>query len=136
MKAKLDYIFEYNGEEESVEYFNTLKKSLGDTTDRYNELYMDYINMTTNSDDERADIRGQREDSIRELKSRIQLYNNTGNVHYVVEATELYLQDITRLNGLLQELQWSLYQVETIDDKHYLVREGLSRQDLEIDVKN
>lgn len=136
MKAKLDYIFEYNGEEESVEYFNSLKKSLGDTTDRYNDLYMDYINMTTNSDDERADIRGQREDSIRELKSRIQLYNNTGNVHYVVEATELYLQDITRLNGLLQELQWSLYEVETIDDKHYLVREGMSRHDLEVDVKN
>ena len=36
MKAKLDYIFEYDTEETSVQTFNALKKTLGETTDRYN----------------------------------------------------------------------------------------------------
>ena len=138
MKAKLDYIFEYDTEETSVQTFNALKKTLGETTDRYNELYINYINMITNNEniDEIKSTIEKREEIILELKSRIQLYNNTGNVHYVVEATELYLRDIERLNKTLQNLQWSQYDVESVDDKHYLIREKLTRTDMEIDFKD
>ena len=137
MKSKLDYIFEYDTEESSVQTFNILKKTLGEITDRYNEIYINYINIITNNEnnDEVLSLIQKRQDTIQEFKSRINLYNNTGNIQYVVEATELYIRDITKFNNTIQQLEYSLYDVEFENDKYYLIREKLTNATLEVEVK-
>jgi len=142
--TKLNYVFNYTPEDESIVKFNELKTNLNDITDNYNSLNVQYINIVDNLDksDEISAKLINREELINEIKSRISLFKSTNNIQYIKECVELFVKDLTLLNNELRELQYSVMTVEK-DEKNelkktqilsYLIKDIYTVKQLEIDI--
>lgn len=133
--TKLDYVFNYTSEDDSIIKFNELKTNLNDLTDNYNSLYTQYINIIYNLD--KNDILTtkliNREDLINSIKSRILLFNTTNNIQYIKECIEIFMKDLTILNEELRELQYNIINVEKVDNQYYLIKDIYTLKELEID---
>ena len=134
--TKLNFIFSYDSEEQSVGKFNELKKKLNSTAEKYNELYIQYLNIINNQ--ENSDIIKTRlidkGEIIKEIKSRIQLFKQTNNITYIKECIELYITDLVTINDELKNLKYSVYEVEKIKENNYLLKEKYSIEELEINI--
>ena len=132
--TKLDYVFNYTSEDESIVKFNELKTNLNDITDNYNTLYTQYINITHNLDNNDT-IMGKllnRADLINSIKSRMSLFKSTNNVKYVKECIELFITDLTQLNRELRELQYNIINIEKIDNEYHLIKDSYTLKELQI----
>ena len=134
--TKLNFIFSYDSEELSVAKFNELKKTLNSTAEKYNELYIQYLNIINNQ--ENSDIIKTRlidkAEIIKETKSRIELFKQTNNISYIKECIELYITDLVTINDELKNLKYSVYEVEKIRENNYLLKENYTIQELEINI--
>lgn len=142
--TKLNYVFNYIPEDESIVKFNELKTNLNDLTDNYNSLFTQYINIIHNIDknDEISAKLINREELITEIKTRITLFKSTNNIQYIKECVELFVKDLTILNKDLRELQYRVITVEK-DEKNeqkkthilsYLIKDVYTFKQLEIDI--
>lgn len=132
--TKLDYVFNYTSEDESIVKFNELKTNLNDITDNYNTLYTQYINITHNLDNNDTIMTKllNRADLINSIKSRMSLFKSTNNVKYVKECIELFITDLTQLNRELRELQFNIINIEKIDNEYHLIKDSYTLKELQI----
>lgn len=135
--TKLDYVFNYTIEDESIQKFNELKKNLNDLTDNYNSLYTQYINIIHNLDKNDIIMTKliNRAELIESIKSRISLFNTTNNIKYIKECAEMFITDLSVLNKELRELHYNIINIEKIDDKFHLVKDIYTLKELEIDIR-
>ena len=132
--TKLDYVFNYTSEDESIVKFNELKTNLNDITDNYNTLYTQYINITHNLDNNDTIMTKllNRADLINSIKSRMSLFKSTNNIKYVKECVELFITDLTQLNRELRELQYNIINIEKIDNEFHLIKDSYTLKELQI----
>lgn len=132
--TKLDYVFNYISEDESIVKFNELKTNLNDITDNYNTLYTQYINITHNLDNNDTIMTKllNRADLINSIKSRMSLFKSTNNIKYVKECVELFITDLTQLNRELRELQYNIINIEKIDNEYHLIKDSYTLKELQI----
>ena len=132
--TKLDYVFNYISEDESIVKFNELKTNLNDITDNYNTLYTQYINITHNLDNNDTIMTKllNRADLINSIKSRMSLFKSTNNIKYVKECVELFITDLTQLNRELRELQYNIINIEKIDNEFHLIKDSYTLKELQI----
>ena len=132
--TKLDYVFNYTSEDESIVKFNELKTNLNDITDNYNTLYTQYINIIHNLDNNDTIMTKllNRADLINSIKSRMSLFKSTNNIKYVKECIELFIRDLTLLNRELRELQYNIINIEKIDNEYHLIKDNYTLKELQI----
>lgn len=142
--TKLNYIFNFITEEKSIELFNKIKESITSNTNIYNDLYIKYVNITTNlqKKDEINNALINHKSTIDDINRRIELYKKTNSITYINEVIEIYINDLQSLTDKLKKLQYKNYHVETKEISettskklllNVLVKNIYNIKDLEID---
>ena len=140
IKIKLDYMLGFLTEEDSIVNFNTLKKELSDTYEKYRELLESYVKTTNNTEnlDEIKIKKDEKLKYINEIKSRVEKYRFNNNYSEIKEIVEIYSNDLVKIIDEIKGLEYKNYYIYTdsIDNKHILQKDLYSLKDLEIQINN
>ena len=104
---KLDYLFNYINEEESVSKFNIIKDELNNLYNEYNktlELYFFVTNNNENNDNIKSK-QIEQYNHIERFKELSNKYNHTKDIIYLKEAIELYITKISVMDKVIFDLK-------------------------------
>tara|TARA_R110002012_G_C11495950_1_gene596727 strand:- start:77 stop:829 length:753 start_codon:yes stop_codon:yes gene_type:complete len=134
--TKLNFIFNYTSEDNSITEFNQLKEKLNILSEKYTLLYKQYLTIINNL--EKIDTIKikliDKEELINQIKFNMNLFKSTNNISYVKEVVEIYINDLKTIITELNTLQYNLYIIEKVEDENYLLKDKYSIKDLEINL--
>lgn len=117
IKVKLDFLFNYNNQQISLDLFNKFKKELEDINVKYSDLILNYNNITNNSD-----LKKELNDKLlsqHELLDRIKIINDeyikTQSIYYINDLVELYINECIKMNDNILNLKYKYNNVEKIN---------------------
>lgn len=117
IKVKLDFLFNYNSQQISLELFNKFKKELEDINIKYSDLILKYNNITNNSE-----LKKELDNKLlsqNELLNRIKIinneYTNTKSIYYINDLVELYINECIKMNDNILNLKYKYNNVEKIN---------------------
>lgn len=119
IKVKLNFLFNYNNQEKSLELFNKYRKNLENLNTNYNNLFIKF-NEIINNDERNLKIK---ENFLlkHELIDRVEILNNefnsTNNSGYIKDIVELYINELNKITIKLMDYKYELNLVQEIDDK-------------------
>jgi len=114
---KLDYLFNYINEDESVKKFNIIKDELNNLYSEYNktlELYF-YVTNNTEINDNIKSKQLEQYNFIEKFKNLSKQYSETKDTIYLKEALDLYITKISVIDKVIFELKNKSNYVETIN---------------------
>ncbi len=123
IQTKLNFLFGFSSEKDTVATFNYLKSQLVEEVKKYqkiNEKYMSIIHDLPNRD-EINKLNITLKTLIHDFKNLIKQYDETSDNQYLKDASNLYANQMVKV---IKELQKLKYSVQTIcsnlddDDKH------------------
>lgn len=133
---KLDFVFNFISEEKSIQKFTELKEKLTQASNRYIEIYDNYLKIKNNLD-KQDDLRVKlidKEELIQHIKTNMNLYKTSNNISYIKEIIELYNNDLQKIIQEINKIQYHQYTTEYRDEQNFLVKEQYVLKDLEIDI--
>jgi hypothetical protein len=113
---KLDYLFNYISQEESIKKFENIKEQLSVLYEKYNKELKSYYSITNNVEINNIIETKQLElyILIDEFKKIVDLYKNTREINYIKDAIEIYINKIITINNDISEFQ---YQKQFLQDE-------------------
>ena len=104
---KLDFLFNYVNEDESVKKFNKIKDELNDLYNEYNKTLELYFFVTNNNEtnDNIKSKQIEQYNHIENFKELSNKYNNTKDIIYLKEAVELYITKISVMDKIIFDLK-------------------------------
>lgn len=120
IKVKLDFLFNYNNQEKSLQLFNKYREDLENLNTNYNNLFIKF-NEIINNDDRNLKIK---ENYLlkHELMNRLEIlnteFNSTKNPNLIKNMVELYISELDKINIELMNYKYELNLVQETDDKN------------------
>lgn len=116
IKVKLDFLFNYNNQQISLELFNKFKKELEEINVKYSDLILNYTSITNN-----LDLKHEIDNNLlsqHELLEKIKIINNeyitTKSIYYINDLVELYINEFIKINNNILNLKYKYNNVEKI----------------------
>jgi hypothetical protein len=119
IKTKLNYFFNFENEDSTVENFKELKKSYTENMETYTD-YLDEFNDKVNNNDNKREIQQTRLDiheSKEKIKKAIKLYKEENKQEYIKEAVDEYKDVLLKLIEKYNTLQYNYYTMEIQNKK-------------------
>lgn len=117
IKVKLDFLFNYNNQEMSLQLFQKYKEELQNLNSNYNDLFIKYMEIVNN--EERKNKINENILMQNELINKVKLlnkeFNKNGSAFLITEIVELYINELLKLNLVLINLKYEYNDVEVID---------------------
>ena len=119
IKVKLNFLFNYNNQEKSLQLFNKYRENLENLNTNYNNLFIKF-NEIINNDERNLKIK---ENFLlkHELIDRVEILNNefnsTNNPGYIKDIVELYINELNKITIKLMDYKYELNLVQEIDNK-------------------
>tara|TARA_R110002072_G_scaffold263208_1_gene422048 strand:+ start:9 stop:824 length:816 start_codon:yes stop_codon:yes gene_type:complete len=117
IKVKLDFLFNYNNQEISLQLFKKYKDELQNLNSNYNDLFMKYIEIVNN--EERKNKINEnilvQNDLINKVKLLNKEFNKNGSIFLITEIVELYINELLKLNLVLLNLKYEYNNIEIND---------------------
>ena len=117
IKVKLDFLFNYNNQQLSLELFNKFKKELEDINIKYSDLLLNYNNIINNSD-LKEDINNNlilQHELLQKIKIIDNEYNTTKSIYYINDLVEIYINEFIKINNKLLNLKYKYNNIEKLD---------------------
>jgi hypothetical protein len=135
---KNDLLFGYISSENAVEKFDELKNDIKSTTEIF-EIFFDDLNNIINNPEKKNKLEKSKKDfyeNVDALKSMIQEFKKSNSTQYIIDAIELYKNEILPKTKKIMKYSYAYNNVEYDDDdgKYYLIQKKNTIQEFEIDV--
>lgn len=132
---KLDYMFDYIDDNESIKKFEKLKINLNNSYDIYNKL-LDNFNIITKKNSSYfntlEDKKTNLNENIEKYKKLCDMYKSTNQSIYKKEAILLYINNIMKINNDILNYKYNLIFVDNIDQENILNLNTYTIDQLEI----
>ena len=136
ISTKLDYMFGFKNQSDTIQKFEELKTDLVKIVKSYQENTQRYIDTIYNSSNkEKIDIlNGQLDSNIISFKELIENYNKEGDLQYVKDALELYVNTIKIISKELNTLKYKVQEVYKDKDTeiNYLIQKTYTLSQLQL----
>lgn len=138
IKAKLDFLFNYKTEEETVSIFENLKEDLNNVQQQNINLFH-IIEEAKGDSKEKIQFLKEKEkdlyEKIQNYKDIIKIYKTTGESKYLKDAIELYNTSIKKNAQDLMKLKYKTTHIEKDEDGvNIFYQKRYNIQDLEVPV--
>lgn len=133
--TKLDYLFTIQDSENTKETFNKLKTNFVELTNQYQKYVTYYSNLINNKDDQLAlkDLNITLFSNIETIKNNINEFNKTGDLQFIKESIDLYVNTLTPLVKRILNLNYPINYIYTDDNNvNYLIQNEFKYSDLDI----
>lgn len=120
IKVKLDFLFNYNNQEKSLQLFNKYKEDLENLNINYNNLFIQF-NEIINNDERNLKIKENflsKHELIDKLEILNMEFNSTKNSGYIKDMVELYINELNKITITLMNYKYELNLVQLTDDKN------------------
>ncbi len=121
IKLKLDLIFKYLSEEETLEKFDEIISEYESESEWINTLTQEMIQITNKlSNKPRIQaIKHENEQHFTFMKNSLETYKETNEPNILTDILQTYVNNIVPNIHELRQLQYDYYTIETEDDKEY-----------------
>jgi len=138
IKDKNDLLFGYITSEEAVKRFDNIKEDMKSTNELYDLFFQqlnEIIDNTKKKEDYQTLLKGFYE-NIESFKSMIQEFEESANTQYIIDAIELYLDEILPKSDKIMEKTYSYNAVDYNEDDntYHLDQKKYRLQQFEMDV--
>jgi len=138
IKDKNDLLFGYITSEEAVKRFDNIKEDMKSTNELYDLFFQqlnEIIDNTKKKEDYQTLLKGFYE-NIESFKSMIQEFEESANTQYIIDAVELYLDEILPKSDKIMEKTYSYNAVDYNEDDntYHLDQKKYRLQQFEMDV--
>lgn len=132
---KLDYMFDYIDDNESVKKFDQLKINLNNSYDIYNKL-LDNLNIITKKNtsyfNTLQDKQNNLDEYIEKYKKLCDMYKSTNQSIYKKEAILLYINNIMKINSDILNLKYNSILHDNINEENIIKFNTYNIDQLEI----
>jgi hypothetical protein len=141
IKAKLDYFFNFENEDNTIKNFKELKKNYMEDMETYTD-YLDEFNQTVDNSENKKEINKTIIDiyeSKQNIKMLIKSYKEEGKIEFIKEAVEENINVLQKLISKYNTLKYNYYTIETTrnkdkPDSHMLFKKTYTVKDTEITI--
>ena len=108
IQTKLNFLFGFNNESATIEEFNKLKAELIVEVQKYQVVYTHYLSIINNLN-KKKQLAQQEDDiiiQIEKFKDLINKFDESNEITYLKEATELYINNITKIANTIRDLKY------------------------------
>ena len=135
INTKLDFLFGFVSESETVARFNDLKSDLVNIVKKHQKMNEKYISIVQDlpNRDEILKLNSILEATIRGFKNLITQFDETGEIQYIKDAGQLYVNEIVKISDKLQSLKYTeQYVYLDPDNNNNLVQKTYKSSELEV----
>lgn len=138
--TKLNFLFKFNSESETIEEFSKLKEDLVNQVKMHKKIYDKYNNIVNNLLNQEEIVARKNEllTYNMNLSELIKKYEQTEDIIYLKESVELYIHNIKHTVQQLQLLEYKYNSVEYNENEYnnILVQENYTQLQLQIPIDN
>jgi hypothetical protein len=119
IETKLELLFNYVNERETIERFESLRDELIIENDKYTKLLKDLSNVISNTDD-KTELQESQQilyEEIENIKTLIFNYKTTQDISHIKEATEIYINTILDIVKKIRELKYKFILIDIVKKK-------------------
>ena len=111
--TKLDYLFGFVSHSSTITKFNELKNNLVKLVKEYQDNINKYVNTIYNYENTSKinQLNTQLDENIISFKENIKYFNETGEISYLKDSVELYVNTIKIINKQLNEAKYKLQEI-------------------------
>lgn len=111
--TKLDYLFGFTNHSSTISKFNELKNNLVKIVKEYQDNINKYVNTIYNYENisKINQLTTQLDENIITFKDNIKYFNETGEISYLKDSVELYVNTIKIINKQLNEAKYKLQEI-------------------------
>jgi hypothetical protein len=119
IETKLELLFNYVNEKETIERFELLRDELIIENDKYTKLLKDLSNVIYNIEDKEELQESQQilYEEIENIKTLIFNYKTTQDMSHIKEATEIYINTILDVVKKIRELKYKFIVIDIVKKK-------------------
>ena len=119
IETKLELLFNYVNERETIERFELLRDELIIENDKYTKLLKDLSNVIYNIEDKEELQESQQilYEEIENIKTLIFNYKTTQDMSHIKEATEIYINTILDVVKKIRELKYKFIVIDIVKKK-------------------
>ena len=119
IKVKLNFLFNYNNQEKSLQLFNKYRADLENLNTNYNNLFIKFNDIINN---EERNLKIKENFLLKhELIDKLEIlnieFNKSNNPGYIKDIVELYINELDKINNELMKYKYELNLVQEIDNK-------------------
>lgn len=133
--TKLNFLFKFVNEENSITKFNELKERLKETIEEYTLTLNTIDNITNNP--EKKDLLNTSINSLNEylkiVKDSINKFNESNNSSFIHDAIEIYINNILPLQETIRDIKYQYMNVEYDDtnDIYRVIKQPIATNSIE-----
>lgn len=134
IRTKLNLLFNFTTEEETISKFEALKDSYLEMNKIYNSILTDYL-LTVDNPETKMNLNDgiiSLHENIQELKKINMDYKKDNRSEYIRDMVELFINKINPNSERNRNLKFHYNSVETEDDISYLVQKPYTLEQIEI----
>ena len=134
--TKLNYMFGFKDQAKTLQIFEELKTNLVKIVKSYQENTQKYITTIYNINNlEKINELQQRLDTnVVSFKDLVENFNKEGDIQYIKDAVELYVNTLTIMNKELNKLKYKFQEVYKDNDNNinYLIQKTYTLSELQV----
>jgi len=138
ISSKLNFLFGYKSEGDTLEVFNNLKLELIEKVKIYQIINEQFLNVVSNLSTERllSENSNTLITLIQKFKSLIKNYEDSNEIGFLKEATNLYINNIDEIVKTIQNLKYvnNSLSYDDIDKTHHLIQNKYTLAQLQIPI--
>tara|TARA_R110002072_G_scaffold76776_2_gene179800 strand:- start:13360 stop:14181 length:822 start_codon:yes stop_codon:yes gene_type:complete len=119
IKVKLNFLFNYNNQEISLQLFQKYKEELENINVQYNDIFIKYMDII-NNEERKSKVNENllmQNKIIEKIKLLNKEFNNTKSFFLISDIVEIYINELTKLNDILINLKYEYNSVESINSE-------------------
>ena len=144
IKVKLDFLFNYNNQETSLQLFQKYKEELENINVQFNDIFIKYMDITKNEERKNKLTENliMQNNIIEKIKLLNKEFNKTNSAFLISDITEIYINELSKLNDIIINEKYKYNNVELFDttakkeDSYKLFQEKNKINEFEIILEN
>lgn len=137
IKDKNDLLFGYITSEEAIEKFDDIKENIKSTNELYDLFFQNYNDIVDNpkKKEEYQSLLKRFYENVDSLKSMIQEYENSNDTQYIIDAVELFKNDImpSSIEIMHKTYKYSGVDYDEEDNTYHLDQKKYTLRQFEMD---
>lgn len=125
IKVKLNFLFNFQNQETSLEQFKKYKKDLEDINLIYNQIYSKYLDIfyNKNKQDELNNNLILQNELVTNMNLLHKEYLKTNDKIYIVNMMEIYNNELIQLNNKIIKLKYEYNNLEVTNDNSKILKQ-------------